>query len=132
MTVDEQQLRATEQRVVDAMHAADREGREPVELWARVERRLDRAAARRRWFPVTLAAGVAVTIIIAVVVTGGCVVVVTTAIGADVVSGAAGRARSLPAQAANRTHDRAVTSGRRISKDGIGTSLARLFMLACP
>jgi hypothetical protein len=68
MNVDERQLQITGQQVTEAMRAVDRDVGEPAELWARVERQLDRSAPRRKWFRLTLAAATAVAITAFVVV----------------------------------------------------------------
>ncbi len=62
-TIDEAELRITEQRVTDVARSVQRESREPTELWARIERELDRKRQRRRWFRLTLAAAAAVAVV---------------------------------------------------------------------
>jgi hypothetical protein len=62
-SIDETELRITEQRVTDVVRSLDRNSREPIELWARIERQLDRTRQRRRWFRLTLAAAATVAVV---------------------------------------------------------------------
>jgi hypothetical protein len=62
-TIDEAELQITEQRVTDVVRSVERNSREPTELWARIERELDRSRQRRRWFRLTLAAAAAVAVV---------------------------------------------------------------------
>jgi hypothetical protein len=74
MSSDERELRITERVITDAMHSVEHDLPEPVELWARIEERLDGSRARGKWFPLTLAtaaAAAAVAVLVSVAIWRG-------------------------------------------------------------